>query len=152
MRVYLVQHGEAESKEVNPDRPLSARGRLDVERIAHFLKGKLIPVHIKHSGKLRAQQTAEVIASILAPAVRVESLPGIAPMDPVEPIAQQLNEWYECTLVAGHLPFMARLVSYLLNARNEPAAVIYQPGSIVCMERDEQGQWSLAWMLRPELV
>jgi len=30
MRVYLVQHGEAVSKEENPDRPLSEKGAADV--------------------------------------------------------------------------------------------------------------------------
>jgi phosphohistidine phosphatase len=34
MNVYLVQHAEAMSKEVDPDRPLSERGRRDAEQVA----------------------------------------------------------------------------------------------------------------------
>ena len=33
MRLYLVQHGEAVAKEVDPDRPLSEHGREDIVRL-----------------------------------------------------------------------------------------------------------------------
>ena len=39
MRLYLVQHGEAQSEAVSPERELSAQGRLDVERLATVLVG-----------------------------------------------------------------------------------------------------------------
>ncbi len=34
MQVYLVQHGLAKSKEEDPERPLTAAGREEVERVA----------------------------------------------------------------------------------------------------------------------
>ena len=37
MRLLLVQHGEAVPEQVEPARPLSARGAADVARIAEFL-------------------------------------------------------------------------------------------------------------------
>ncbi len=45
---YLAQHGEALSKEVDPERALSERGRKDVERVAGFLK-RSIPSAFKNS-------------------------------------------------------------------------------------------------------
>ena len=36
MRVYLVQHGEAESKDVEPQRPLTDRGRQVTQRMAEM--------------------------------------------------------------------------------------------------------------------
>ncbi len=42
MKVYLVQHGEAESKEVNPQRPLTEQGMRDVQRIAEALIAVLV--------------------------------------------------------------------------------------------------------------
>ena len=37
MHLYLVQHGLAQPKDENPERPLSDRGRTDVGRMASFL-------------------------------------------------------------------------------------------------------------------
>jgi len=34
MKLYLVQHGEANSKAEDPQRPLAERGRGDVARVA----------------------------------------------------------------------------------------------------------------------
>ena len=66
MRLYLVQHGEAMSKDENPERPLTAKGRKNVTKTAKFLKKKGIRVRkIFHSTKLRAKQTAQIIASLL---------------------------------------------------------------------------------------
>ena len=38
MRIYLMQHGKPVSKEENPDKPLSAEGENDVERMANFFE------------------------------------------------------------------------------------------------------------------
>ena len=38
MRVYLVRHGDANPKEVDPHRGLSAKGLRDVQKMAAFLK------------------------------------------------------------------------------------------------------------------
>jgi phosphohistidine phosphatase len=147
MRLYLVQHGEAEAKEVDPERPLSPQGEADVGRLAEFLRGREAPVRVLHSGKTRARQTAEILAAALGGEVAATG--GIAPNDPVEVWAADLDGLAGDTMVVGHLPFMARAVSWLLTGRDDPL-VAYQPGSVVCLERSEQ-VWTLAWMLRPEL-
>jgi hypothetical protein len=57
--IFLVQHGEAVTKEENPDRPLTESGRQTVEQVADWAARVGLPVgQIRHSGKLRAQQTA----------------------------------------------------------------------------------------------
>ena len=67
MKLYLVQHGEACAKDVDPDRPLTDAGKADVERLAAFLGQVGIRVdRVIHSGKLRAVQTAERLAGVLA--------------------------------------------------------------------------------------
>ena len=59
MRLYIVQHAAAKPKEEDPDRPLSAQGRVDIDRMATFLAGNDVAVgSIRHSGKTRAAQTA----------------------------------------------------------------------------------------------
>ena len=39
MRLWIVQHGDALAKGVDPNRPLSEKGRSDVERLASHLAG-----------------------------------------------------------------------------------------------------------------
>lgn len=66
MRLYLVQHGEAKKEEEDPLRPLSERGREDVQRVAKYVEKLDIKASIIfHSGKLRAKQTAEILAEKL---------------------------------------------------------------------------------------
>jgi phosphohistidine phosphatase len=55
------------------------------------------------------------------------------------------------TLVVGHLPFMARLVSHLVVEDEDKPLTAWQPGSIVCLERADHTHWQINWMLRPEL-
>ena len=152
MRLYMVQHGEAKSKEQDPERSLTEEGRGDVERLAVFLKKSGVSVgRVIHSGKLRAKQTAEIMAGAMAKGVTTETSEIINPLDPPEPFAKLVSEWDADTLVAGHLPFMARLVALLVTGDPEQIVVSYQPGSVVCLERDADGKWAVAWMLRPEL-
>ena len=151
--LYLVQHGEAVSKEQNPDRPLSAQGESDVTRMASFLAGAGISIdRIVHSGKTRAKQTAGILAKSIAESGASEVLDGLNPNDPVKAFADQLLTWNTPTMVVGHLPFMAKLVSHLLIQKTEPSVVTYQPGSVVCMVKDDEQHWSIQWMVTPALL
>jgi phosphohistidine phosphatase len=153
MRVYLVQHGEAQPEAVSAERELTPRGRSELERVAALLaRGGVRVGRVYHSGKTRARQTAELLAARLAPGIAPETLAGINPNDPVEPAAERLRGWTEDTLVAGHQPFMGKLVALLIAGRAEPPVVDYRPGSVACLERDAGSRWVLAWMVRPELL
>jgi phosphohistidine phosphatase len=153
MRLYLVQHGEALAKEMDPERPLSERGRSDVERLADFLRRAGIRVaHVAHSGKTRARQTAEILAAALLQGGDVESRSGIDPKDSIEPVAEEMASWSRDAMLVGHLPFMGRLASWLLWQGEHPDSVAFRPGSVVCLERGDESEWTLAWMIRPELL
>ncbi|MFE8031811.1 phosphohistidine phosphatase SixA [Thiohalocapsa marina] len=152
MRIYLTQHGEALPKDLDPQRPLSKQGRADVQRLATFLRQSGIRVErVLHSGKLRAEQTAALLAETLqtnAP----EAQSGLAPADPVEPLASSLADAPGDLLIVGHLPFLGRLVGYLLAADTERPLVDFKPSSMACLERAPDGHWMLVWMIRPELL
>ncbi len=153
MKLYLVQHGEALPKEVDSERPLSDQGRHDAERLARFLAVRGVRVsRVWHSGKTRARQTAELLAATVAPGEKAEARAGLAPKDPTETFAEKLAAWREDAMVVGHLPFMARLVTRLVTKSDDGRMVAYLPGSLVCLERDDDGAWAIAWMLRPELM
>ena len=63
MKVYLVQHGKAVDKSVDPERPLSDEGTQQTQAVADFIASLNIKVEcIWHSGKMRAHQTAEILS------------------------------------------------------------------------------------------
>jgi phosphohistidine phosphatase len=152
MKLYLIQHGEALTKDVDPERPLSDKGRKDVSKVALFLKNTQYPVNkVLHSGKTRALQTAQILSDALTPDSGVESIDGINPNDPVDSFGKQLDGFPDRTLLVGHLPFMGKLTSWLVVNNEDINIVSFQPGSVVCLERGSDPLWSLAWMIRPEL-
>lgn len=153
MRVMLVQHGEAVSKDTDPDRPLSSKGRSDIEALGKLLSSTGVTTGmVWHSGKTRARETAEILDRALGSGSKVRTMAGLNPDDSVEPIAAWLADSNQDLLLVGHLPFMARLVGHLVSGRVDPPIVAYQPGTIVCLERADQGSWSVAWMIRPHLL
>lgn len=153
MKLYLVQHGEACAKEVDPDRPLTAQGQSDIDRLAAFLKAAGIQIErVIHSGKLRAQQTAERLAKELAPGVELETSGLMNPNDNPKAFDWQSESWDRDILIVGHLPFMAKLVSHLLIDDEDRLLTAYQPGSIVCLEHNHDAHWQINWMIRPELL
>jgi phosphohistidine phosphatase len=153
MRLWIVQHGDALAKDVNPDRPLSGKGRSDIERLAAHLACCGVCVgRVVHSGKTRARQTADVLAAALQASEPVEAVKNLNPMDPPAPFAAECAGAAEDLLVAGHMPFVGKLVS-LLVAGGEAATVVgFVPGTVACLEREDDGTWSVVCLLRPELL
>lgn len=153
MKLYLAQHGEAETSAVDPERPLSKQGREDVQTLAALLAASGVRVErVWHSGKLRAQQTALILAGELLTAGKAEPIDGIRPNDPVEAFVADADVWEQDTLIVGHLPFMSRLVSLLVRGDEQREIVDYRPGSVACLERRDAERWVLAWMVRPDLL
>ena len=85
MYIYLVQHAEAVSKDIDPSRGLSERGMDDIERVSKYISAVGMDVHkIFHSGKKRALQTAQVLAAHLKIKDTVTDVDGLSPMDEPE--------------------------------------------------------------------
>ena len=153
MRLYLVQHGEAAEETEDPTRPLTENGRAAVQRVAAAADDAGVrPMHVFHSGKLRAEQTAEIIAETLGLAGSVGVAAGLKPMDDVEPWATQVGEHVQDVMLVGHLPFMGRLASLLLCGDADTEIVHFRYGAVVCLGREDTGSWSLLWVLAPDLV
>src|SRR5262245_23731251 len=93
MNLYLVQHGAAKSEADDPARPLTEDGRRAVERLAEFLAARGVRIdRVEHSDKLRARQSAEILAARLAPFRGPLEVAGLAPNDDVEPTRVRLME------------------------------------------------------------
>jgi len=153
MRLYLVQHGEAKSKQEDPERSLTDSGVRAVGKVAGWIRAQGLTVHaIWHSSKQRAVQTAE----ILSPAFHTESGPverdGLAPRDDVGPILKDVLANGQDLVLVGHLPFLDRLASRLVAADESAGVVAFRYGCMVCLEQDEAEAWQVRWMLIPELL
>jgi phosphohistidine phosphatase len=155
MELYLVQHGAAKSEAEDPSRGLAPEGWRDVERLAEFLAPLLTPRgidRIEHSDKLRARQTADILAARLRPAEGVQQVAGLAPNDDIQPVSVRLQQESKNMMLVGHLPNLSRLVSRLLGLDSTRIVVRFQMGGVVRLDRDETGQWMVRWVLPPEVL
>lgn len=155
MRVYLVRHGKASKDSSIPtdeERPLTGRGRSDAEQIARWMATSGAEVHqIRHSGLLRAEQTADLFGKHLKPTGGVIAVEGLTYEDPVEPLAESLALETESIMLVGHNPFMEQLTGLLLTGDASRTPVSFGTSSTVCLER-VAGVWSLQWALHRELI
>jgi len=153
MELHLVQHGAAKAEAEDPQRGLTDDGRRIVEHMAEHLSAIGLALdHIEHSDKLRARQTAEILAAKLHPANGTVQVSGLAPNDDVEPTCIRLNEETRNIMLVGHLPYLGRLVSRLFMLQKDHALVRFQMAGIVKLERDDAGCWVLCWIFTPELL
>ena len=153
MTLYLMQHGEAVSKEVDPERPLTELGIAEVTRVARAAQTAGVSVtSIHHSGKLRAQQTAELVAKELHLAAPPATLEGLAPNDDPNVVVGALASLESPAMLVGHLPHMSRLCSLLLTGDAELQPVKFRMGGIVHLSKDDVGIWRVAWMLTPDVI
>jgi len=152
VRLFLVQHGEAKSELEDPERPLSETGTANARKMAAWLAGKGDrPAKIWHSGKKRAQQTAEIFAERLRPPGGVLARTGLKPNDDVVPVAYELDEIREPLMIAGHLPFLSRLAGRLVTGDETSVVVRFRNAGVVCLMREE-GLWLVDWIVVPYLV
>ena len=153
MRLYLVRHGQAQPSDVDPRRGLTPRGRADARRVAEFLKPlDLTVADLWHSGKPRAQQTAEILATALTVAGEVAEREGLAPLDPIDDALADVSRRDDDLMIVGHMPFQARLASALLAGAAGGAFVGFVTVAVACLDRDDHGTWRLLWMICPELI
>jgi phosphohistidine phosphatase len=150
MGIYLVQHGKNLPKDVDPDKGLSEEGRKEVERVASAAKKCGLNITaIRHSGKKRAMQTAEIFESILGSREGVREMGGLGPTDDVTNLAAGLDQ-HDNTMFVGHLPFMEKLVACLIRGTAEVPVIKFRNGGIVFLERDrESGEWIIQWVIPP---
>jgi phosphohistidine phosphatase len=152
MALYLVQHALSLPKTKDPEKGISPQGRADAERIAQVAAGYGVRVSgIRHSGKKRAMQTAEIFDAALSPKNGVEAITGLNPLDDVTALAENVSD-HDDLLLVGHLPFMERLAALLITGQAEKPVFKFQNAGIVCLVNDpKKGGWVVAWALMPNI-
>lgn len=151
--LYLVQHGEAVAKDTDTERPLTDRGAQDADNVGAFLAGAEVPVAtIFHSGKLRAQQTADILAEHLTPERPPDEIEDIGATDPTDAIAAELSQWSHGIMLVSHMPFVSRLTGKLTTGDEHRPLAAFLPGSVAALEHTGDDHWVVSWLIRPELV
>lgn len=148
MSMYFVQHGVAVAKEADPDRPLSAEGRREIEHISAYLKKMgIILKKICHSGKTRAMETAQIFSDQIGDG-NIYKLSGMKPKDSVKVFAAFLES--NDTMYVGYLPHMEKLISYLTTGNEDSGVLKFENGGVVCIENDGENFY-IDWYLKPAI-
>jgi phosphohistidine phosphatase len=149
VRVYLVRHGTATPGPDDRARPLSEAGRAEVEATARSLAGRGVEVaEIRHSGLVRARQTAEILAAALAPRDGVVAAAGLAPDDDPEEARRELARLREPVLLVGHMPHLGRLLAALVGD-GVAGRIRVAPGTAVGLARTADG-WRADFVVAPD--
>lgn len=152
MALYLVQHGKALPKTEDPEKGLSAEGKAETLRIAKVANTYSVNVsEIRHSGKKRARETAEILAAEMSPENGVSVMQGVNPLDDVHAINTRISLEQDIMLV-GHLPFLERLIGLLVCDDPDRTVFKLQNSGILCIDRVEGvGNPVIRWGLMPSV-
>ena len=145
MLVYLIRHAEAADLLPDAARPLTARGRHQVARLAHFLKrsNAFKPAEVWHSPLVRARETAHHLLAEMELAVPLREEPGITPDDDPQVIARRLARHHRMVepLVADRVDVALRaeghLVELALGALIDDRALVAREGRAVLVAFEE---------------
>jgi len=151
MNLYLVRHGSANPADIEPQKGLSDIGKKEIATLTALVRHLNIEVaNIYHSGKARAQQTAEIMNVGVSSARGFAQKSGLAPNDPVKDIAAEIVSAGQNVMLVGHLPFIAKLASYLLSGSDDKAALEFKTGGMAHLEYRDNN-WVLKWHINPEI-
>lgn len=155
VRVHLLRHAHAGDpfKWIGDDdlRPLTDKGRAQSERLGAFLERHGVrPDVIVSSPKVRASQTADLVAGALGMTVRTDRRLG-------EGFGQRelwalLDETgAREIMVVGHDPDFSRLLAYLVDT----AGIRMKKGALATIDLHTKlgdGEGELRWLVPPDLL
>ena len=162
MNLYLVRHGPAvefgeHGVTRDADRMLSQEGRKKTKEAALGLKRvpDLEVDRIVSSPLIRARETAEIIASVIAPGCAVETAREMEPGTPPDRVAHWLGGLLSgSTMLVGHMPDLSYLASRLVC----PAGAVeipFKKAAILCLSfanRIASGGGQIEWLLQPGIL
>ncbi len=155
MEIYLMQHGQAFSKEVDPERSLTPEGENQIAASASALQKIGVRLDlIVSSPKKRARQTAEIVANGLGyPLDGIKVTETLQPTAPVQEAIAFLKAYEEkkAVLLAGHLPSLGEIASDLLS-EGSTVSIHFGMGGVCRIDVDllQAGPGELKWYLPPE--
>jgi phosphohistidine phosphatase len=156
IELHLLRHAHAGDPLAwdgsDEDRPLSDKGEKQADRLGRFLAGVgFQPDAIITSPKVRAAQTAEIVAQRLGLPVGVdERLAGELGIRALEGLLRDAGDPARPVLV-GHDPDFTELVAILCGASRVPM----RKGALARIDAErplEPGGGTLRWLVPPDLL
>jgi phosphohistidine phosphatase len=155
MEIYLMQHGPALPKDQDPEEGLSPDGKTRIQASGRGLKKMGVSFDaILSSPKKRSKETAAIVAEQVGFAQeKIVETKKVKAMTPPEETVQALSELAGAkrVLVAGHLPSVAEVASFLLTEGSK-AAVEFEMGGCCRIDAEElpTHKGRLRWYLTPD--
>ncbi|HTL67484.1 MAG TPA: phosphohistidine phosphatase SixA [Lacunisphaera sp.] len=150
MLLYIIRHAHAEDGEDDFARPLSAKGRRQVRRMAAFLRqaGLFEAREIKYSPLRRARDTARQLARELGGKVRLAEMGALKPLVDPAVAAGKLRRARAAVAVVGHEPHLSSLATLLLGGERDKPRVILKKCAVLVLERTGR-TWAVRWLVSP---
>ena len=147
MKAYFVQHAVAHGGDVDPERSLTVAGQAQAQKVAQHLRQRGITLStVFHSGKKRAQQTAQIFAEAFG--APCEQLDGLNPNDDPQQVLAGIVQ--ADAMYVGHLPNIQRLANLVITGESEIEAIRFSNAAVACVDIDQDDS-RLAWLITPTL-
>jgi phosphohistidine phosphatase len=155
--LVLVHHGDALPEHVDPQRPLTLRGREMATRVAQQAAARGVrPAVVWHSGKLRARETAEIYWRACNALADLRAVGGLRPADGPWQLRDHLLGESRVVMVVGHMPHLPRALGFLTTG-DDNARIDFPLNGMIVLERDsdavlwtERGRLSGQGMASPD--
>jgi phosphohistidine phosphatase SixA len=153
MRAYIIQHAEALPREDNPPvRTLSEKGTEDTRRLAEYIKsGGATIDRFMHVGSDWTKDNAEKFAKFSGAEGKATETPYILTRETdITDFINDLNATSDSVMAATPSDVAMRAVTRLLTGREDPVIPGKEPGLCSCLERGDDGVWTLLWVVKPD--
>jgi phosphohistidine phosphatase len=161
VNIYILRHGLAVERGTpgfanDSERPLTPKGKRQLRKIAAAMKIMDLRFDlILSSPFLRAKKTAEIAADILKLKKQLKFSDALTPKGDAKILIRQLNELKPALkniLLAGHEPYLSRLISLLVTGDTQ-LQMDFKKGGLCKLEIEKLrfGRCAiLVWLLTPK--
>jgi len=161
IEVYILRHGLAKSREdwkgrKDSDRPLTGKGEKKMIAAAKAMKRAGMAIDIVLSSPfVRARRTAEIVAEVLGIRSKLKLANSLAPEGNPKRFLQEIVSVLNPSvriLVAGHEPYLGRLISLCLTGGTDVVVDLKKGGlcKLTAEGRKLAGHCTLEWFLTPD--
>jgi phosphohistidine phosphatase len=153
MQLYLIRHAHALDSPNDFARPLSPRGRAQVEGLARHCRAHdlLHPEEVWHSPLLRARETAQGLALALGWKVPFKETDLLEPESDPQTVAHRLTAVTHPLALVAHEPLLSSLGSLLVRGSPWPIVFTMRTCDVLALEQPAGGgPWVELWHLGPD--
>jgi len=148
--IHLIRHADAVPDEDDSARPLSEKGRGQVDRVCAVLRKEpaFRPAEIWHSPLLRSIETAQLLAKGLGLEAPLVLAPDLRPDDDPRKIAAALGAEKRDIAVVGHEPHLGHLASLMIHGPGK-AGIFFPFSKAGVLRLSRSGKrWHSGWVVR----